>query len=171
MDTENPCPIPENQVENVGRRRFLSVAAGAVSAVVAAAVAAPLVGMLLDPLFAKRKQDWLGIGKLQDAPVGVPSKFTYSYVRTDGWLQKTVYGSAYVVRDASGGFFVLSNICTHLGCGVRWDPSRNAFVCPCHNGVFASDGRVLSGPPPKPLNRLQSRAAQGIVEIRIEEAG
>jgi len=157
------------QVEDPGRRRFLSYWAGALSTIVAAAVAVPLVGMFLAPLFVKRKELWLGLGRLQDARPGVPSKFTFSYVKTDGWFERTVYGTAYVVREPSGGLYVLSNICTHLGCGVRWDPARNAFLCPCHNGVYDRDGRVISGPPPRPLNRFPNRVAAGQVEIRVEE--
>lgn len=48
----------------------------------------------------------------------------------------------------------LSAICTHLGCQVEWKRDKNAFVCPCHEGTYAMDGTVLSGPPPAPLREL-----------------
>ena len=45
----------------------------------------------------------------------------------------------------------MSNICTHLGCRVRWVSGQEEFFCPCHDGVFDIDGNVVSGPPPRPL--------------------
>lgn len=49
------------------------------------------------------------------------------------------------------GFFALSAICTHLGCIVHWDETKQLILCPCHAGVFDVKGNVLSGPPPRPL--------------------
>jgi nitrite reductase/ring-hydroxylating ferredoxin subunit len=45
--------------------------------------------------------------------------------------------------------------CTHLGCPVLFRPEAQCLYCPCHEGYFdAADGRVLSGPPPRPLPRI-----------------
>lgn len=49
----------------------------------------------------------------------------------------------------------LSAICTHLGCIVHWHPQVREFICPCHHGIYAFDGKVLSGPPPRPLPELE----------------
>jgi Rieske Fe-S protein len=33
---------------------------------------------------------------------------------------------------------------------------EKVFACPCHHGYFAmDDGRVLAGPPPRPLPRVK----------------
>ena len=164
-----PEQSQEAQAEDAGRRRFLSLWAGILSAIAASIVAAPLVGMFLGPLFVRRKDLWLALGSMDSMKPDVPTRFTYSYVKMDGWFEKTVYGTAYAVL-LGGRLVVLSNICTHLGCGVRWDPAKKAFLCPCHNGVFARDGGVVSGPPPKPLTRFKSRVSRGRIEILIEEA-
>jgi Rieske Fe-S protein len=38
---------------------------------------------------------------------------------------------------------------------VSWDPDLEQIVCPCHDGFFEPlEGRVLSGPPPAPLDAL-----------------
>jgi cytochrome b6-f complex iron-sulfur subunit len=48
-----------------------------------------------------------------------------------------------------------SAICTHLGCVVKWESTGRYIVCPCHDGRFnAQTGAVISGPPPRPLPRL-----------------
>ena len=44
------------------------------------------------------------------------------------------------------GYFVISGICTHLGCTVNWDRAKNEFVCPCHGSIFTEEGRVAKGP-------------------------
>ncbi|GLI53709.1 ubiquinol-cytochrome c reductase iron-sulfur subunit [Thermodesulfovibrio yellowstonii] len=48
----------------------------------------------------------------------------------------------------------LSPVCTHLGCFVNFDKNSNEFICPCHGGRYDSEGKVLTGPPKEPLQRL-----------------
>ena len=45
----------------------------------------------------------------------------------------------------------LSARCTHEGCTVQYVPTEALIWCACHNGKFNPDGRVISGPPPRPL--------------------
>jgi cytochrome b6-f complex iron-sulfur subunit len=45
----------------------------------------------------------------------------------------------------------LSAKCTHEGCTVQLVPADGIIWCACHNGKFSLDGRVISGPPPRPL--------------------
>lgn len=146
---------------------MLSFWAGALSLIIAGAMGVPLVGLFLAPIFVKHKELWLPLGKPSDVQPDLPCKFTYSYVKQDGWFEKTVHGTAYAVKHKSGELTILSNICSHLGCGVRWDTDKTAFICPCHNGVYSMDGKVVSGPPPKPLSQFASRITNGQIEILI----
>ncbi len=68
-------------------------------------------------------------------------------------------------RVSEDGFVAFSVHCTHLGCPVRWLPDAELFMCPCHGGVFYEDGRVASGPPPRPLVRYPVRVRGELVEI------
>jgi Rieske Fe-S protein len=63
--------------------------------------------------------------------------------------------SVYVLMDNGRDFVAMSNICTHLACRVRWISDREQFFCPCHDGVFDKEGNVISGPPPRPLDRYE----------------
>jgi cytochrome b6-f complex iron-sulfur subunit len=56
-------------------------------------------------------------------------------------------------RGEDGTFKALSLMCTHLACTVSWNPEKREFYCPCHEGFFDAEGKVLSGPPPAPLER------------------
>jgi len=65
--------------------------------------------------------------------------------------------------------FSLSPVCTHLGCLVAWQRLAERFVCPCHGGQYDTDGKVVAGPPPTPLNRLPLKIKDGkiLVGLRI----
>lgn len=61
---------------------------------------------------------------------------------------------AVVINTPGKGFIALSKVCTHLGCLVEYDKTRNRLLCPCHAGVYNLEGNVVSGPPPKPLQKF-----------------
>ena len=56
-----------------------------------------------------------------------------------------------VFRDGTGKLRALEARCTHEGCTVQYVPGESLIWCACHNGRFDVEGRVLSGPPPRPL--------------------
>jgi len=59
-----------------------------------------------------------------------------------------------VIRTGSGSFVALSALCTHQGCTVGYNANSQKLVCPCHGGTFDTNGTVLAGPPPKPLQKF-----------------
>ena len=67
------------------------------------------------------------------------------------------------------GFKVFSAVCTHLGCLVRWESDKNRFYCPCHKGIFDSNGQVISGPPPRPLDQFKVEQDKNLVYMWIEK--
>jgi Rieske Fe-S protein len=56
-----------------------------------------------------------------------------------------------ICRDEQGRVHRLSEACTHLGCGVRWNSFEQCWDCPCHGSQFAPDGAALNAPAVKPL--------------------
>jgi Rieske Fe-S protein len=62
---------------------------------------------------------------------------------------------AILLRTADREVVAFSQKCTHLGCVVFFQPDEDRWHCPCHEGNFdATTGGVLSGPPPRPLGRI-----------------
>jgi cytochrome b6-f complex iron-sulfur subunit len=61
---------------------------------------------------------------------------------------------AVLLQPSPGNFVALSAVCTHLGCVIAWQEQVGEFLCPCHGGRFSAQGKVLGGPPPKPLESL-----------------
>jgi len=57
-------------------------------------------------------------------------------------------------RTAAGELRALTATCTHLACTVQYRGDRGDIWCACHNGVYDSNGTNISGPPPRPLTRL-----------------
>jgi len=58
---------------------------------------------------------------------------------------------ALLVLTSDGKYHAMSAICTHLGCTVEYRSDLRDVWCACHGGLYAVDGRNISGPPPRPL--------------------
>ena len=58
--------------------------------------------------------------------------------------------------------------CTHLGCRIKHSTEQNRYLCPCHGGVFDEDGKVVSGPPPKPLEQHPTKVEGGKIWVYKE---
>ena len=79
----------------------------------------------------------------------------------------TVVDSAKVVvtQPAAGQYKAFSAVCTHAGCTVS-SVVNNQIHCPCHGSIFsATDGSVLSGPAPSPLNSLTAKLNGANVDV------
>jgi len=58
---------------------------------------------------------------------------------------------ALLVRVNDSEWKAFSAVCTHLNCTVQYQEISHQIWCACHNGTYDMSGRVVSGPPPKPL--------------------
>ena len=56
-----------------------------------------------------------------------------------------------LILTEKGTYKAFSAVCTHLNCTVEYHSPSQAILCACHNGRYDLNGRVVSGPPPKPL--------------------
>ena len=85
------------------------------------------------------------------------------------WGSKKVIlsGSALLLVRTPTEIKALSAICTHLGCIVDWNDQKREIVCPCHAGVFDSEGRNVAGPPPRPLPTYKVSVANGKVYVKL----
>jgi len=76
-----------------------------------------------------------------------------------------------VVEEADQKLHALAARCTHEGCTVQYVPGESVIWCACHNARFDLGGRVLSGPPPKPLPKYTvERAEDGSILVAKESA-
>ena len=85
---------------------------------------------------------------------GAPVEIPVSEISAGGTAFFQYGGSpGILLRSEEGAFKAFSLVCTHLACTVTWKAEKREFYCPCHDGFFDSEGKVLSGPPPSPLER------------------
>jgi Rieske Fe-S protein len=153
----------------ISRRRFLGYASGVLGAVIAAVLGLPLVRFYIGNAFTPRRPRWMRLGAASELRAGEPRLFTVGYVDQDGWRETNARAELYAITQNGKDYEVFSNICTHLGCPVRWDDARRQFVCPCHGGRFTSGGEVVHGPPPRPLTRMGHRLDNGVLYVRVGE--
>jgi len=167
---KRPVEWPEVDQELLTRRRFIGLASGALSAAIAVALGLPLVRCYIGNVFKSKQARWLKLGPAAEVPVGQPQLFRSSYIDLDGWRQTTRRVAVYAVTHDRASFTVFSSACTHLGCPVHWDAKEKEFLCPCHGGGFSLEGKVVKGPPPRPLDQLEHKVENGALYIRIAEA-
>jgi cytochrome b6-f complex iron-sulfur subunit len=63
--------------------------------------------------------------------------------------------SILLVRFSDTVVHAVSDICTHAGCGVRYDHANQVLNCPCHGSKYTLDGMVIQGPAFRPLKNYQ----------------
>jgi cytochrome b6-f complex iron-sulfur subunit len=138
-------------MQSTTRRKFLGLCLGGLAAAGAVAGAYPVLNYL-----APRTGD----------DTGAKVTFPETEIPRGGAKFFDFHGTTGVaIRKQSGELVALSAVCTHLGCIVQWENDKQDFLCPCHAGRFAPDGSVISGPPPKPLEKLAVSVGNGIVTV------
>jgi menaquinol-cytochrome c reductase iron-sulfur subunit len=145
------------------RREFFKYLVNGIAAAIVAILGFPLVGFYALPALRKREPVWKAAGPVDDFPVGEIKLAVLRPLKRLQWPEDWRQDAAWVYRK-SGDAFVLYDIhCTHVGCPVNWSPQAGRFFCPCHGAAFDPDGRVIAGPPPRPLDRFEVRVADGMV--------
>ncbi|MEK6683513.1 MAG: ubiquinol-cytochrome c reductase iron-sulfur subunit [Nitrospirota bacterium] len=143
------------------RRTFFTRMTALIMGLIGLALSIPLVGYVVSPALRRQARDWAEAGTVDELNVGVPRELTYVVTVHDGWLKTTAIKSVWAVRQPEGDVTVFAPLCTHLGCGYRWDSDDLTFKCPCHNSIFNIDGKVIAGPAPRPLDRLPVKMEGG----------
>jgi cytochrome b6-f complex iron-sulfur subunit len=74
-----------------------------------------------------------------------------------------------VIRDPADAAAVvaLSSVCNHQGCNVDWESDTAAFVCPCHDSKFATDGAVTAGPATEALGAFEAKIEEDLVLVKV----
>ena len=131
----------EDNPQSASRRRFFLLSVlGGIGAALSVAIGWP-VWRFLAPRAGAEVTEKTVIPR-REVPVGGARYFNFRG------------RSAVLLQNSPGEFIALSAVCTHLGCIVQWQPGKDQFLCPCHGGLYSADGRVLAGPPPRPLEQL-----------------
>lgn len=143
-------PVRQSEEHEVSRRQFVKTTCGC-----AVGLGAGWVNR--DKLFpGPASSEPQNLGSVDDLAVGDYKLFRYP----------SADQPCILVRLSDNEFAAFSQNCTHLACPVHYQHSQRRLYCPCHEGFFsAEDGRVLAGPPPRPLPRYPIEIRDGEIWI------
>jgi cytochrome b6-f complex iron-sulfur subunit len=83
-----------------------------------------------------------------------------------GAALRTMLGeSPIIVLNIGGEVRAFKATCTHEGCPLGWNAQQRLIRCPCHGGAYDVMGKVVEGPPPAPLPRLEAEVGRGMVFV------
>ncbi len=155
----------------------MKLSTAVLGSVMGAAVGIPAIGYLVAPALREDKAGKpVAIGNLEDIPVGTPYPFSFTVTKVNGWERTASSFGGFVIRKSEdpADIIILSSRCTHLSCRVNWKEDRQAFICPCHDAAFDSEGKVINGPPPEPLRRFEYTVGDDgmlvITPVEVQEA-
>jgi Rieske Fe-S protein len=141
LTTDKP-PASAVAATEFDRRRFLDalLTVGFVST--AAAIAYPVGWYLVPPVSGEPATESAVAGRA--AALRPNSAAIFKFGNKPG----------IVVRTADGEVRAFSAVCTHLDCTVQFKNDTSLLWCACHNGMYDLGGNVVSGPPPRGLEKF-----------------
>ena len=141
---QNPCPGAHS------RRDWLSTFVGSGFAASVISFLYPVIRFILPPEVAESTTIEVAAARTSELPPNSGKVFAF--------------GSrpAIVVRTPAGDWRAFTAVCTHLNCTVQYRGDMQMIWCACHNGMYDLNGKVVSGPPPRPLEEYA-------VHVRTDE--
>ncbi len=135
--------IASKEVSSPQRRSFLSTALTAVGTLFTGFVIYPMLKFLKQPLASEGTVNRVVAAKISEMTNDSATIFRFGDA------------PALLVRTPEGELKAFTAICTHLDCTVQYVQGKRHILCACHNGKYDLNGKVLSGPPPKPLEEFK----------------
>ncbi|MBI4498543.1 MAG: ubiquinol-cytochrome c reductase iron-sulfur subunit [Chloroflexi bacterium] len=165
-------PSDDEHGSSVSRRTFLGYLIGAMSSFLGVVAGVPILGYLAGPLRSQAEANWVALGKVDDLAQQGPQVVQFTLSRRDGWVEVREARTCWVMPQGGDRFTVFNGRCTHLGCAYSWHTQgsyADQFFCPCHDGIYDRDGRVTGGPPPRPLDQLETKIENGILLVLYQD--
>ncbi len=121
------------------RRGFLDYLLGTSALATLGAILYPIFRFMSPPQIIESTESSVVAAKLSEVPIN------------SGKIFKFGSKPGIIVRTEAGELKACSAVCTHLECIVQYRPDIKHIWCACHNGHYSTDGKNISGPPPRPL--------------------
>jgi menaquinol-cytochrome c reductase iron-sulfur subunit len=149
----------------ISRRRFLKYVTLGIGGAAGVTVAVPVSAYFMSPGWKKGEKVPTAIASISDIPAGEPTYVTYEQRTRDGWYVSTQSKGTWIVKKDEKECVAFDPRCTHLNCPIYWDKEAEVFQCPCHTAYFDIEGKVLGGPAPRALDRLNVRTENGLIVV------
>jgi len=152
------------------RRSFFKYVTMFLGGVISVVIGGNATRYFIAPAWKQKRETWIKVAQFHVLPNGIPVSLNYIQRKLDGWMTIQGLDSVWLLRE-NENLTAFNPKCTHLGCPYRWDESQSVFICPCHTAVFSKTGEVVSGPPPRPLDRFPVKVENGMVMVLPELKG
>lgn len=153
--------IAGDSAREVSRRRFHLTVIYGLWGLICATLSLPALLYLFLPPRLRRAAEWVEAGDVTKLVPRIPTELVFRKNRVDGWKISSEKETAWVVKLDDQRIVAFGPQCTHLGCAYHWEEPKSQFLCPCHSSVFSVDGKVISGPAPRPLDRYETKIENG----------
>jgi menaquinol-cytochrome c reductase iron-sulfur subunit len=171
----------EEPLSGFTRSRFLEASVIGLNAAIGGLLTLPVLGFMVLPSFTNVDEDEVDLGPIDNFPEGTFVIATYLANPKQGEVSRR---TAFVRNNgpADSGepsFTILYSRCVHLGCPVQPNGPideagkkqyRNvqllpvlaqSFGCPCHGGLYDSEGNRRAGPPVRSMDRYSFSIRNG----------
>jgi menaquinol-cytochrome c reductase iron-sulfur subunit len=147
----------ETLSSKITRRSFFKTVTWIFSGFIALTLGFPMIETLISSATKSGKRSFSKVAALNSIPNRRPVYLSFIMSQEDAFIKNNVVHKVWTVKKSDSDITVFSPICPHLGCRYQWHPDRDLFICPCHHSVFNMEGKVVSGPAPRPLDTLPKK--------------
>lgn len=142
-------------MSDITRRDFLKLAQGTGALLGVAAIGGPIVAYFYPPKLEEMPSEPVLVCPASELPAGQAKIVPFGRY------------PALVIHTADG-LKAYSSVCTHFACLVKYNAEDDMIECPCHEGFFdPMSGAVVSGPPPAPLESLDTEIVDGQIYVKV----
>jgi len=127
------------------RRGFLNWVLGGGIAASVASFLYPVIKFVMPPDIPEAPVHEVNVGKAS------------AFAADSGKIVKFGNKPVMLVHTSDDQWKAFSGVCTHLNCTVQFRSDQHQIWCACHNAFYDLNGKVLSGPPPRPLDQFDVR--------------
>ena len=146
--------MAEKTKQTISRRGFIGLIKQFLAVTGLAAITGPIVAFFWPSKLEEYPTEPVPVGPPDEIPVGTSKTIPFGR------------NPAIVIHHPDVGFVAYSAECTHFTCIVSYHADIKQLVCPCHDGYFdATNGNVISGPPPEPLMSIPLFEQDGILYL------
>ena len=156
--------------QSMDRRKALT-AILALMVGIGGAILGLIAGFVSNAFGRRRKKGWIKVGKAEDLSSDTFGRVVLTLEHRHAWMDASVPMTLFVKDMYPKDPVAFLGTCSHLGCTVAWKNKKNTFECPCHGGKYNAEGKVIDGPPPRPLTRLKTKIKGEDFFIHLPEDG
>ena len=154
--------------EKINRRSFFKVLSGVFVGLITFTLGIPMIESLAGTIKKTSKRSYSKLTALNSISENQPVNLPFIITEEDAFLKSSQPENVWAVKKSESDTVVYSPICPHLGCRYQWHEDSKLFVCPCHHSVFNIDGKVVSGPAPRPLDTLPAKVKDNYLYVLWE---